>query len=78
MTVNATAVDLFTLMRTQWRWSEGRRRGLDYGALPAALWGLGRSLASDKRADALARLQVMEAQALDLSNRVNANGGTSA
>jgi len=66
LVANDVAVALFALMRTQWRWARDERQGLDYGALPAALWGLGRGLTATQRADAMARLQVMEAHALML------------
>lgn len=63
---NERAVDLFCAMSTQWRWSEGRRVGLDLAALPVALGSLRRRLPRRDRAAAMAGLQVMEAEALRL------------
>lgn len=59
---NAPAVRLFDAMSTQWRWSEGRRRGLDLGALPG-VWMSGQWPRAERPA-ALRGLAVMEDEAL--------------
>ena len=63
---NERAVDVFCAMSTQWRWSEGRRVGLDLTALPVALGSLRKRLPRRDRAAAMAGLRVMEAEALRL------------
>lgn len=67
---NEGAVGLFCALSTQWRWSEGRRVGLDLAALPVAMWGLRRRIGRRDRARAMAGLQVMEAEALRLLRQV--------
>lgn len=57
---NWDAVRVFTACATQWRISAGHRTGLDYAALYAVIQMLGITA----NEDLLARIQVLEAEAL--------------
>lgn len=57
---NWNAVRVFTACATQWRVSAARRTGLDYAAVYAVISMLG----IEANEDLLARIQVLEAEAL--------------
>ncbi|MBF0093992.1 MAG: DUF1799 domain-containing protein [Alphaproteobacteria bacterium] len=61
------AVEVFLAMSTQWRRAgmDGVTVGLDYAALPATLWAMGRRLLPSARSSLFADLQIMEYAALE-------------